>query len=143
MKAIFSKLKDFLSTLLSLRFNINYTTNQNQQEKSLPRWLASLLVFFGTVTVTKLIYKFFTAYLSWPSSRKRLMIRGRWTRQEIIDNGKKWVVVYGACNQVGSQMAHLLARQGYSIVLVDVKRDRLENLQGQLLRVFPAIDQLG
>ena len=80
MKAIFSKLKDFLSTLLSLRFNINYTTNQNQQEKSLPRWLASLLLFFGTVTVTKLIYKFFTAYLSWPSSRKRLMIRGRWTR---------------------------------------------------------------
>ncbi len=58
----------------------------------------------------------------------------------MIDNGKKWVIVYGACNNVGTQMAHIVAKHGYSMVLVDVKRDRLQTLQEQLMKVFPCIN---
>lgn len=52
-------------------------------------------------------------------------------------NSKKWVIVYGATNNVGMCMARVLAKHGYSLVLVDSSLDKLQSLQTDLLRAFP------
>ncbi len=69
----------------------------------------------------------------WPAIRKRIGVCQRKgllakTRQEVIDNRKKWVIVYGATNNVGKQISKVLAKHGYSLVLIDVNLDKLQQV---------------
>lgn len=59
---------------------------------------------------------------------------------EIIANNKRWVIIYGATNNIGQCMARVVAKHGYSIVLVDSNLDKLQHLQNELFRVFPALN---
>ena len=83
----------------------------------------------------------------WPAIKKRIRVFQRKellakTRQEIIDNGKKWVIVYGATNNVGKQVSKVLAKHGYSLVLIDVNLDKLQQVKNELIRVFPHLTQV-
>jgi predicted amino acid dehydrogenase len=47
------------------------------------------------------------------------------SRQKVIDNAQKYIIVHGATNQIGKIVSRVLAKHGYSLVLVDVSLDKL------------------
>ena len=47
--------------------------------------------------------------------------------------------MYGATNSVGENISKVLAKHGYSLILVDSSLDKLQHLQTELLRVFPRL----
>jgi short-subunit dehydrogenase len=52
------------------------------------------------------------------------------------------VIVYGATNNVGKQVSKVLAKHGYSLVLIDVNLDKLQQVKNDLIRIFPHITQV-
>ncbi len=52
-------------------------------------------------------------------------------------NSDRWVLIYGATNHIGKLAAHVFAKNGYSLILVDSSLDKLQKLTDTLLRVFP------
>jgi NAD(P)-dependent dehydrogenase (short-subunit alcohol dehydrogenase family) len=55
-----------------------------------------------------------------------------------LRNASRWAIVYGATNNVGESTAKLLAKHGYSLILVDSNMAKLQTLQTELLRIFPS-----
>ena len=51
------------------------------------------------------------------------------------------MIVYGATNNVGKQVSKVLAKHGYSLVLIDVNLDKLQQVKNELIRVFPHLTQ--
>ena len=52
------------------------------------------------------------------------------------------MIVYGATNNVGKQVSKVLAKHGYSLVLIDVNLDKLQQVKNELIRVFPHLTQV-
>jgi NADP-dependent 3-hydroxy acid dehydrogenase YdfG len=61
------------------------------------------------------------------------------SQAEIASNNSLWAVIYGACSNVGEQLARVMCANGYSVILVDRKADKLGRLRDEILRVFPQL----
>lgn len=50
---------------------------------------------------------------------------------------RKWVLVYGAANHLGTQVSKVFAAHGYGLVLVDASLSKLQGLKAEVEQVFP------
>ena len=47
------------------------------------------------------------------------------------------MIVYGACNKIGSLVAKVFAQYGFSLILVDSNLSKLQAKKAELVQVFP------
>jgi hypothetical protein len=143
MSRLFGKIKELINSILKMQVDIKL-----EQQTQVNPMLAYLLVILGTVGLAKLVYGAYKQMLH-PTLRKFVLLLVQGGRRESPlfardaleweANHKRWVIILGATNNVGTCMARVFAKHGYSIVLVDSNMDKLQHLQTDLLRVFPQI----
>lgn len=94
-----------------------------------------LILVFGIAFSIRLLYKYVAKPLIYPVLRHLFyrLIRGRSKLLPGVKNlasiaqsdEQKWVLVYGATNHLGTQVAKVFASHGYALVLVDSNLSKL------------------
>ena len=106
--------------------------------------LTFLILVFGIAFSIRILYKYVAKpiiypilrhfFYRWVRKRSKLLPPIKNLAQVTIDAQKdeqsvKWVLVYGATNNLGTQVAKVFAAHGYALVLVDGNLSKLQQLQ--------------
>ena len=57
---------------------------------------------------------------------------------KVLGTPKKYAVIYGAANQIGSAYARYFALRGFNLVIIDESEEKLNTLEGELNSILDA-----
>ena len=120
------KLKSLLSTLTQIQVDVRRSGAQVNP------LLSYLLLALGTVQLAKIIKQAATYILFVHVRRLFHAVFKTYQplipkeRNQILLNSTRWAIIYGATNHIGQTAAKVLAKHGYSLILVDSSLDKLQ-----------------
>jgi hypothetical protein len=96
--------------------------------------LTFFVLLCGSITLIRLFYKSVAVPLIYPLLKKLILriMRRKSNLLKATDKGKcdestnkRWVLVYGACTQLGRTVAKVFANYNYGLILVDANLSKL------------------